>query len=419
MPDWSLSNDTFLTRHAEKPLKVALADTRIVALVGPRQAGKTTLARHLADTQNRTFITLDDTQTCMFAQEDPIGFLRGLENVVIDQIQRAPNLILELKREVDERPEPGRFLITGSVDLLRSSMSPDSLAGRVETVQLMPFSQAELARVPEPYFLERAFTNDFPRLETTGSTSTLVERVIGGGYPMALSRPDPSRRRAWLLEYVRAFTEKDVSDIANISKRSEMGRLATYVSLVSGQLLNFSRIGSQIGVDGNTAERWLDLFEHMFLLRRIPAWHRNDLKRLIKAPKVQFLDSGLLAALQGVSAKQIALDRQLLGSLLESFVHSELTKISSYGNEQTGIFHYREKDGYEVDFVLERSTNSIVGIEVKASATVHRKDFKGLDRLRQNTGDRFICGILLHDGDRIEQFAPNMYAMPFKALWMA
>ena len=418
MSDWSPLNGAYVPRYAEARLRVALSDTRIVALVGPRQAGKTTLARRLAASDKRPVITLDDSEVREFAQEDPIGFLQGLSNVVIDEIQRAPNLILEIKREVDERPEPGRFLITGSVDLLRTSSSPDSLAGRVETVELLPFSQTELSQVPDLRFLERAFNCEFPRLQSTSHTPDLIARVIGGGYPMALSRKDPARRRTWLREYARVLTNRDISDIANINKPNEMDRLLTYTAFTSGQLLNFARLGSQIGVDPHTAERWLDLFEQMFLLRRIPAWHRNDLKRLVKTPKLHFLDSGLLAALQRVGTEEIAANRQRLGPLLESFVYSELVKAISYSDDDINIFHFRINGGAEVDFVLERPSGSIVGIEVKASATVHPQDFRGLQNLADRTGQRFACGILLHNGNRIQQFAPKFYAMPFNALWM-
>ena len=417
MSDWHLPNSAFIVRHAEQRIRAALADTRIVALVGPRQAGKTTLARRIAEHDQRTYISLDDTQSRDFASEDPIGFLRGLSYAVIDEIQRVPNLILELKREVDERPEPGRFLITGSVDLFRTSISPDSLAGRVETVQLLPFSQAELEQLPEQRFVDRAFSKEFPRLEKTDTTRNLVGRILGGGYPLALSRTEPSRRRAWFQEYIRALTDRDVADISNVYKRNEIARLGTFVALSSGQLVNFSRLGAQIGVDNHTADRWLDLFEHMFLLSRIPAWHQKDLKRLVKTPKLHFLDSGLLAAIRNIGIHDTSRDRKLLGPLLECFVYSELIKATSASTNQTNILHFRENSGREVDFVLERSSGEIVGIEVKASATVHPMDFHGLRKLAETADRRFVCGIVLYDGDQIEEFAPDLYAMPFKVLW--
>ena len=417
MPDQTIRTGEFVARHAERPVRAALADTRIVAIVGPRQSGKTTLARRIAAADGRPFITLDDDQFRRFARNDPAGFMRAQPAAVIDEIQRAPGLILALKQAVDEDPRPGRFLITGSVDLFRGSISPDSLAGRVETIELLPFSQAEIAGTGPPDFLDRAFAADFPNLALTGSTDGLTERIISGGFPEALSRAVPSRRRSWLRAYARALAERDVSDIASIAKLSDLSRLIDYAAVSAGQLLNLSALGSRIGVDGKTVDRWLALFEHMFLVRRIFAWHRSGLKRLIKAPKLHFLDSGLLAALQRVSAAAVAKDRQKLGPHLESFVYAELAKAATLSGEELTISHYRDKDQVEVDFVLERSPSAIVGIEVKASATVRPRDFKGLKRLREAAGDRFSCGIILHDGERVQKAAPRLFAMPVKMLW--
>ena len=417
MPDQTIRTGEFVARHAERPVRAALADTRIVAIVGPRQSGKTTLARRIAAADGRPFITLDDDQFRRFARNDPAGFMRAQPAAVIDEIQRAPGLILALKQAVDEDPRPGRFLITGSVDLFRGSISPDSLAGRVETIELLPFSQAEIAGTGPPDFLDRAFAADFPNLALTGSADGLTERIISGGFPEALSRAVPSRRRSWLRAYARALAERDVSDIASIVKLSDLSRLIDYAAVSAGQLLNLSALGSRIGVDGKTVDRWLALFEHMFLVRRIFAWHRSGLKRLIKAPKLHFLDSGLLAALQRVSAAAVAKDRQKLGPHLESFVYAELAKAATLSGEELTISHYRDKDQVEVDFVLERSPSAIVGIEVKASGTVRPRDFKGLKRLREAAGDRFSCGIILHDGERVQKAAPRLFAMPVKMLW--
>ena len=417
MPNRTTSPETLLARHAETQVRETLDDTRIVAIVGPRQSGKTTLARRIAGDDGRPFITLDDEQFLRFAEDDPAGFIRSQPVAVIDEIQRAPALILALKKAVDEGPRPGRYLITGSVDLFKGALSPDSLAGRVDTIELLPFSQAEIAGAGVPDFLDRAFAGDFPGLAETGSTDNLIERVISGGFPEALSRTVPARRRRWLRAYARALAERDVSEIAAVDKRVEMGRLIDHAAAVSGQLLNLTALGSRLGVDGKTVDRWLVLLEHMFLVRRIRAWHRNRLKRLVRTPKLHFLDSGLLAALRGADAADIAKDRGKLGPLLECFVHSEIAKAAALSDETTTVSHYRDKDRLEVDLVLERSPDRVVGIEVKAGATAHPGDFRGLVRLARAAGDRFACGIVLHDGDRVQQTGSRLFAMPVKMLW--
>ena len=419
MPNWTLKRGVFVGRHAETRIQTALRDTRIVAIIGPRQSGKTTLARRIAKAQGHPFVTLDDEQSRRFAQDDPAGFLRGLQTAAIDEIQRAPGLVLALKKTVDEDPRPGRFLITGSVDLLKGSISPDSLAGRVEMIELLPFSQAELAAFGPPRFLDRAFAADFPGLAETGVTDNLAARAVAGGFPEVLARAMPGRRRSWLHAYARSLAERDVPELAGVGKRAELGRLIEPAALATGQLLNMSRLGALLGIDSKTVDRWLTLLEHLFLIRRIPAWHRNELKRLVKAPKMQFLDSGLLAALRLTSLKDIAKDRDKLGPLLECFVHTEIAKAAAVSDESMTLRHYRDKDQVEVDLVLERSPGKFVGIEVKATATVRPKDLRGLMRLRDAVGDGFACGVILHDGERIQQMAPKLFAMPVKMLWEA
>ncbi|MDE0423004.1 MAG: ATP-binding protein [Gammaproteobacteria bacterium] len=411
----------FVARHVEDPIRTALGDTRIVALVGPRQSGKTTLARRIAERDGRPFVTLDDDQARRFAQDDPAGFMRTRQTAVIDEIQRAPDLILALKKTVDEDPRTGRFLITGSVELFKGATSPDSLAGRVETIELLPFSQAELARGDPPTFVERAFASDFAAAHTpnghTRPTPNLVERVVAGGYPEAVSRSVATRRQTWLRGYAQALAERDATEIAMIGKPTEMVRLIDHMAVAASELVNMSKLGSRLGVDGKTVDRWMSLLEHMFLIRRIPAWHRSGLKRLVKAPKLMFLDSGLLAALRRTGVADIARDRQRLGPLLECFVHAELAKAASLCEEPTEISHYRDKDRVEVDLVLTRSPGEVVGIEIKANATARPEDFRGLRRLQEATGADFRCGILLHDGDRVEPVAPRLLAMPIDVLW--
>ncbi len=345
--------------------------------------------------------------------------MRSYKAAVIDEIQRVPSLILELKKTVDEDPRPGRYLITGSVELFKGLISPDSLAGRVEAIELLPFSQAEIEGADLPAFLDRAFDSNYPSFTVTGPTPALVERVISGGFPLALSRTVPGRRRNWLRAYARSLTQRGIPEFATINKLDEMSRLIDHAALYSGQIINLSNLGNQLGVDAKTVDRWLTQLEHMFLVRRIRAWHHNELKRLVKTPKLQFLDSGLLAAVRGLSAQAIATDRQKLGSLLECFVYSELAKAAALADEETTVSHYRDKDQAEVDLVLERPTGEVIGIEVKAGATVRPRDFRGLRRLKEATGARFSCGIILHDGERIQQLDSRLFAMPVKMLWEA
>lgn len=403
-------------RHADTRVRTAMEDTRIVALVGPRQSGKTTLARQIASDRGLTYVTLDDDQSRQFAVDDPDGLVRDLDRAVIDEIQRSPRLILALKKSVDEDRRPGRFLITGSVDLFRSSLSPDSLAGRVETVQLLPLSQAEIERRPPSRFLERAFSADFPKLKATGRTTDLAARVLAGGFPEALARPDSLRRGAWLNAYAESLATRDAADLADVSKTAELSRLLGLAAAGAGQTVNLAAMARTLGVDGKTVDRWLTLLEQMFVIRRVCAWHRNDLKRLVKTPKLHFLDTGLLAALSRTDARLLAGDRQRLGTLLEGFVYSELAKLAAQQDERLFVCHFRDHDKDEVDLVLERP-GAIVGIEVKATASVKPDDFRGLKTLQAATGKAFIAGIVLHDGDRIQQFGDGLFAMPFDQLW--
>ena len=406
-----------ITRHAEARLRIALADTRIVALVGPRQSGKTTLVRKIAADRKMNFVTLDDEQFRQFANDDPAGFMRGLDRVVIDEVQRAPGLILALKKAVDEDPRPGRFLVTGSVDLFKGMISPDSLAGRVETIELLPFSQAEIERRAPSEFVTRAFEVDFTATsEESGRTPDLIKRVVSGGYPEALARANPARRQTWLSAYARALTTRDVAEIAGVSKTTELSRLIDHAAVASGQTINLSGLGRPLGVDGKTIDRWLTLLEQMFVIRRVRAWHRNDLKRLVKTPKLHFLDSGLLASLRRVTKEDIENDRSKLGALLEGFVFTELTKLVGQSDDPVSISHLRDRDKLEVDFVLEKAGRA-VGIEVKAAASVKPEDFYGLKRLQEATGKAFACGIVLHDGERIHRIGDRLFAMPIHQLW--
>ncbi len=408
--------DQLIPRHAEERVRTALGDTRIVALVGPRQSGKSTLAQKIADEKGMQYVSLDNQDALLTARDDPRGFFQNLDRAVIDEIQRAPNLILALKLSVDTDTRPGRFLITGSVDLFKSMLTPDSLAGRMETIELLPLSQAEIEQKEPVNFLDKAFECDFPGYLQVGFSENLVERVITGGYPEVYNKPNRRRRQNWLTSYVSGLADKDVSDIGEINKVVSFQHFIDRVAANSGQVVKLEKIGGDIGVDKKTVERWLMLLEQMFLIRRIRPWFRNNLKRLMKKPKLHFLDSGVLATILNVSEKKILANRGQIGNLLEGFVYSELYKHVEQHDDRISIFHYRDLDQREVDFIIERD-NKIVAIEVKAKVTMKSEDFSAMKRLKENIGSIFACGIVLNTGDRIQRMGEKLYAMPVSQLW--
>jgi hypothetical protein len=402
-------------RWIERRVRAELSDTRVVLLAGPRQAGKTTLAKKVAE-EHATFLTLDDPTVLSAAKDDPVGFVRGLDRATIDEVQRAPDLILAIKRSVDEDTRPGRFLLTGSANLLTLPLVADSLAGRMAIVDLLPLSVSEIRRHPS-HFLEEAFRGHAPKPKDLVLGEALVTAVLTGGYPEVLLRSTWNRRRDWCLDYVRAIVERDVRDIAQIDKAQQLPRLLRVLAHHSGQLVNYSGLGAPLGLTHVTTQKYAGLFEQLFLTRLLPPWSNNELKRLIKTPKIHFLDSGLLAALRDLSPQRIADDRSAFGAVLETFVLSEVLKLSSWSGQRFSLSHYRDKEQNEVDIVIEDQERKIVGLEVKASATVVTADFNGLRKLAESAGKRFTLGLVLYDGDSVVPFGPNLFAAPISALW--
>ena len=384
-------------------------------LCGPRQSGKTTLAQLVAG-DDIPFFTLDDATTLDAASADPTGFVRALDHAVIDEIQRVPNLILSIKTSVDADPRPGRFLLTGSATLMTLPRVADSLAGRMEIIRLLPLAQAEL-RGTQPSFLTRAFAGDTPTSAAPALGADLVELVLAGGYPEALTRSGWRRRRDWHLNYIEAILQRDVRDIARIEQLRSMPRLLRVLAEHSGQLVNYSGFGAALGMNHVTMKKYVGVFEDLFVVRTLQPWFSNTLKRLLKSPKLHFLDAGLLAALRDLSPTRLQRDRKPFGPLLETFVFGELLKIASSADDRYEFSHFRDKEGNEVDVVLEDGRGRIVGIEVKASATVVQQDFGGLKRLAAACGDRFVQGLVLHDHDRTVPFGPRMAAVPISTLW--
>lgn len=375
----------------------ALADTPVVLLSGPRQAGKTTLVRQLAGDERR-YLTLDDELTRLAAQEDPVGLIRSLDLAVIDEIQRAPNLLLAIKKAVDEDRRPGRFLLTGSANLMALPSIADSLAGRMETLVLLPLAQCEIASQPESAlnWLDTLFAEGALAATQPGVGDALVDKVIRGGYPEALARNDNRRRKTWARQYLDSLIQRDIKDIASIDKLDQVPRLLRALAHTAGQLCNYSQLGGQVGIDHKTASKYIAIFEQMYLMQRVQPWSGNRLSRLVKTPKLQFLDSGLLSSLLDFSDP--LRQRNLFGQLLESFVFAELRKQITWADGDYALFYYRDKDQYEVDFVVENAAGELIGIEVKAAASVSIGDLAGLKRLASVAPQQFKAGIILYDG---------------------
>jgi hypothetical protein len=393
----------------------ALKDTPVVLVDGPRQCGKTTLVRDLVSGR-RTFLTLDDETVLQAARSDPAGLVRAPGRYTIDEIQRAPELLRAIKRSIDLDRQPGRFLLTGSANLLAVPRVAESLAGRMEIVSLLPLAQAEI-RGQKPGFLEAAFRGRMIGPGELRIGKHLVEAVLTGGYPEMLKRKRPDRRLAWARDYVRAIVERDVRDIAEVERLDRMPRLLQVLARYSGQLTNFTQLGGQIGFDDKTTRRYVGILEQLFMVRRLQPWFRNELRRLVKTPKLHFLDSGLLAALLGVTPERVAADRAVFGRLLETFVFAEILKQASWLRRSCAIFHYRDKDQDEVDLVLEDTAGAVVAIEVKAAATVMAADFKGLRKLADACGSAFQAGIVLYDGETAVPFGRRLFAAPVSCLW--
>lgn len=402
-------------RFAKGRIEEALADTRVVLISGPRQSGKTTLATDIA-AEEIPFFTLDDPTVLAAANDDPVGFLRGMDRAVIDEIQRAPDLLLAIKTEVDRDKSPGRFLLTGSANLMTVPRVADSLAGRMEVIKLLPLSRSEILG-SKSKFLDNAFSGSQPTVETTVLGDEFIETVLEGGYPEAITRKRWARKQDWYHSYVDAIVQRDVRDVAQIDQLAIMPKLLNMLAEHSGQLVNYSGIGSAVNLNHVTTQKYLRVFESLFIVQTLQPWFTNKLKRLTKSPKLHFLDAGLLAALRGISPETVRKNKMPFGAILETFVFSELQKVATWSEERCSFSHFRDKDKNEVDIVIENRRGEIVGIEVKSSATVSSDDFSGMRKLAGACGDRFVQGIVLYDHDQVVPFADNMFAAPLSCLW--
>lgn len=412
-----------LQRHSEPIVLEALADTRIVIVQGPRQAGKTTLVNKIVRETDGLLVSLDDAAVLEFAKADPAGFLAqaGDRVLAVDELQRAPELFLEMKLIVDRDTRPGQFLVTGSADLLRLPATGDSLAGRTETIQLLGFSQGEIAGRKER-FIDRLLGGELFHEHVSSLTRhDYLERATAGGYPEALSRPPGRRREKWFDDYLSRIVERDARDISRSRRLDELPLILSMIAARNACELNYTDIAKEAGMADNAVRRLVEVLESLYLIQRIPAWFTNATKRAASRPKVSLLDSGLAASSLNVSAAGVAptvpSQAPLAGQLLEGFVSGELKRQSMWADERARIHHFRDRSAGEVDVLLATRDGRVAGIEVKASASVTASDFTGLRRLRDVLGDRFIGGVVLHSGAEATPFSSKLSAVPIDALW--
>jgi predicted AAA+ superfamily ATPase len=396
----------------------ALSDAPVVFLRGARQTGKTTLVKQLAgkpaDEGSRQYISLDSATALAGALDDPTGFLRGLRKpLIIDEAQRAPALMLAVKEDVDQERRAGRYLLTGSANLLTLPGIADSLAGRMEVLTLYPLSQGEIAGARED-FIQTLFQKDFPPANATAplTRDALLEAVAAGGYPEVVSRNSPKRRAAWFDSYITTLVERDIRDIAKIQDISGLIRLLRLLGVRSGTLYNQAELSRSTGMPASTLGRYLPLLEALFLVWFLPAWSANLSKRLVKSPKIHICDSGLACHLCGADAERLAGDSILAGRLLESFVAGELLRQSSWTGHPAALYHYRSQSGEEVDVVLEDRAGRVAAVEVKLAAGVASHDGKGLAALRDALGERFVRGAIVYTGQEVLPVGDRIFAVP-------
>ena len=411
------ANRSLFPRSLEPVIREALADTPVVCLLGPRQCGKTTLVQQLAP--DRAYVSLDEQNYHQTALADPAGFVASLpEAVTLDEVQRAPELLPAIKRAVDQDRRPGRFVLTGSANLLLVPTVTESLAGRMEMAQLHPLTESEKARAPG-HFLSDLLNGAIEpgiRPDATPDGPSLPDRLVAGGYPEPLTRT-PVRSRQWHRQYLRSIIDRDVQDVARVRDARELARLLELLALRSAGLLNTSNLANTLGLHRSTVDHYIAVLERLFLVRRLPAWRRNPAKRLIRTPKVHLLDTGLAATLADLTAYDWLGRRDRMGHLLESFVVQQLIAQATWTEPDLRFWHYRDKDRVEVDLVITRGEKTW-GIEVKAARGITSGDGKGLARLAARCGEDFESGVLLYAGrDRLPLADKRILAVPLSELW--
>jgi uncharacterized protein len=408
---------TLHPRYLRPLLLEALTDTRVVFVAGARQVGKTTLTREIAASEHpMTILSLDETATRDAASRDPGGFIAELPGpVLIDEVQHVPDLLLEIKRAVDRDTTPGRFLLTGSANILTSKKIKDALTGRIETLNLWPLAQSEI-QGGQINLVDALFAGTPPQLSGCAvGRNAFVPIVAAGGYPEALVRSG-ARRERWFESYIDSTLDLDLRDISDAIKIEEMPRLLRLIATQAANILSYRNAAGRLSLSAETVKVYVGILEQLFLVRRLQAWRPGLGAREASTPKVYLADSGLLAALLGADETRIALDDQLTGKILENFVAMEILKHLGWSTSRARLYHY-QRDREDVDLVLERADGQIVAIEVKARATIGSQDYKWLIKLRERRDSSFAAGVVIHPREQTIPLGDRLWALPISALW--
>jgi predicted AAA+ superfamily ATPase len=412
-----LANPVF-PRYVKSRILEALADTRVVLILGARQVGKTTLARAIAlDDHPAEIFSLDNTSTRQSALFDPTGFVAHLTGpALIDEAQRVPDLLLEIKDATDVDPSPGRFLLTGSANVLSSKKVADALTGRIEVIELWPLQQSEIEGSANN-FVDALFAGALPMIsEAPVGRQAFAGRVAAGSYPEPRLRSG-RRRDRWFESYLRTTFDRDLRDISYAYRLEEMPRLLKYLGAQAANAFSSRGVASALELNHSTVKNYTQLLEAVFLIKRISAWRPGIGSRERQQQKLYVVDTGLLAYLLGANEKRIAEDDQVTGKILENFVAMQVLRHLTWAEVDARQYHWRDQR-HEVDIVLETRAGEIAAIEVKAAASVSTDDFKSLARLRDARGKCFKAGVVVYAGAKTLPFGDRFWAVPVSGLWV-
>lgn len=413
-------NATYINRNAFDLAEEILSDTPVLSVMGARQVGKSTLVRALVENRKARFLNLDDRAVMESAKADPDGFARQFPEgtLAIDEIQRAPELLQAIKGALEQDRNPGRFIITGSSNVLDLRGGQESLAGRAESIRLRGFSQGE-RRGHVDDFIFSLWINSPGNIKAEPlERRQYLELVIQPDFP-EIADAHSRRINRWVDGYVERILSKDVSELYGIQ---HLDRLRTLLELLAAQGTSefvAAKIGRALDIPERTIPSYLNALRNVFLVDTLPAWGTNFGKRVISKPKVHVQDTGLAASLSGVTAESLEMDisSTITGGLVEAFVTSELLKQQAWSEIDFRLFHFRESTGKEVDIVVETRMRDIIGIEVKAAVSVSAKDVAGLKRLREIAGTKFHTGLLFYTGKEVLPMGEQLWAVPISALW--